>query len=51
MCIRDRGEIFATGDEFSVKSILTPTMIAALVGLALLAMLPILYKRYRKTSP
>ena len=45
------GEIFASGEEFSVKSILTPTMIGALVGLAVLAMLPIVYKRYRKTSP
>lgn len=43
------GEIFATGAEFNINNILTPTMIAALAGLAILALLPIVYKRYRKT--
>ncbi len=40
------GSILEAGGEFSLKSILTPEMIAALCGLALLALVPVLYKRF-----
>jgi len=42
------GDVLRTCAEFSVGNILTPTMIAALIGLAVLALLPIAYKRFRK---
>ncbi|MEM7170702.1 MAG: TVP38/TMEM64 family protein [Pseudomonadota bacterium] len=41
------GSIFASGEEFSVAGILTPEIITALVGLAVLSLLPILYKKYK----
>ena len=41
------GGVFDSGEEFSVGSVLTAEMVAALVGLALLALAPILYKRAR----
>ena len=43
------GDVLKTCAEFSVGNILTPTMIAALIGLAVLALLPIAYKRFRKS--
>jgi uncharacterized membrane protein YdjX (TVP38/TMEM64 family) len=39
------GSIFASGAAFSPDSVLTPEVITALVGLAGLALLPVLYKR------
>jgi uncharacterized membrane protein YdjX (TVP38/TMEM64 family) len=48
-CLAGAGlsEIFESGEDFSAANILTPTMIAALVGLAVLALLPVIHKRYR----
>jgi uncharacterized membrane protein YdjX (TVP38/TMEM64 family) len=42
------GSVFDQGGEFSMKSILTPEMMAALAGLALLSLIPVVYKRFRK---
>jgi uncharacterized membrane protein YdjX (TVP38/TMEM64 family) len=44
------GSILETGGEFSLKSVLTPEMIAALCGLALLALVPVVYKRFAGKS-
>ncbi len=41
------GSIFDSGETFSAGSILTPEIIAALVGLAVLAMVPVLYRKIR----
>jgi uncharacterized membrane protein YdjX (TVP38/TMEM64 family) len=41
------GSIFDSGEEFSANSILTPEIVTALVGLAILALLPVVYKRLR----
>lgn len=41
------GSIFDSGEEFSAGSILTPEIVTALVGLAVLAMLPVAYKTFR----
>jgi len=41
------GSVFDQGGEFSAKSIMTPQMIAALVGLALLLLIPVVYKQFR----
>lgn len=41
------GSIFDAGGEFSARGILTPEIITALVGLAVLALLPVVYKRYK----
>jgi len=41
------GSIFDSGKEFSAASILTPEIATALVGLAILAMLPVAYKKLR----
>lgn len=41
------GSIFDSGEEFSAGSILTPEIVTALVGLAVLAMLPVAYKKLR----
>jgi len=42
------GSIFDSGDEFSTTGILTPEIIIALVGLALLSILPVLYKKFKR---
>ena len=42
------GSVFDQGGELSMKSVLTPEMMAALGGLALLSMIPVVYKRLRK---
>ncbi len=44
------GTIFDQGGSFSPSTILTPQVIAALVGLALLALIPIIYRRIHKES-
>jgi len=41
------GSIFDSGEEFSAGSILTPEIVTALIGLAILALLPVAYKKFR----
>lgn len=41
------GSILDSGEAFSIGGILTPEIIGALVGLALLALLPVVYKRIK----
>lgn len=41
------GSIFDSGEEFTAAGILTPQIIAALVGLAVLALIPVVYKRIK----
>ncbi len=41
------GSVFDSGAEVDLKSVLNPTLIAALVGLGLLALLPVAVKRIR----
>ena len=41
------GSIFDSGEEFSTAGILTTDVVLALVGLAILSLLPILYKKFR----
>ena len=42
------GSIFDSGEDFTAGSILTTEIITALAGLAILALLPVAYKRWRK---
>lgn len=44
------GSIFDSGEEFTAAGILTPDVILALVGLAILSLLPILYKKFKGRS-
>jgi len=39
------GSILATGETFSVTGVLTPRIVMALVGLAVLALVPVVYKK------
>ena len=39
------GSLFAAGGAFSAKGILTPQILVALVGLAFLALIPVVYKK------
>lgn len=41
--------IFESGEEFSINSIVTPEILAAFVGLAIMAMVPVIYKKIKKT--
>ena len=41
------GDVFDKGGEVSLKSVLSPTLIAALIGMGLLSLLPILIRRYK----
>jgi uncharacterized membrane protein YdjX (TVP38/TMEM64 family) len=41
------GSIFDSMQEFSLKGALTPQVITALVGLAFLSLLPVVYKRFK----
>ncbi len=43
--------LFESGGEFTAAGILTPEIVTALVGLAVLAVLPVAYKRYRARKP
>jgi len=43
------GGIFDQNGEFSLTGILTPEITAALIGLAVLALLPVAYKKFRKS--
>jgi uncharacterized membrane protein YdjX (TVP38/TMEM64 family) len=45
------GSIFDAGGEFSATGILTPQVLIALIGLAVLAMLPVVYKRCTAPAP
>ena len=40
--------IFAAGEDFSTSTILTPKVLGTLIGLALLSLLPIIYRRWKK---
>ncbi len=42
------GSIFDSGEAFSLSGILTPEIIAALIGLAILALVPVAYKKFKK---
>lgn len=42
------GSVLDQGEELSLSGILTPEMIAGLVGLAALAMVPVVYKKIRR---
>lgn len=46
------GSIFDQGGTFTLQNVLTPQIVAGLVGLSLLAVLPVVYKRFkaRRTS-
>lgn len=41
------GKVFEQGGEFSIAGILTPEMIGALLGLALLSLIPVFYKKFK----
>ncbi len=41
------GSIFDSGEAFSASGILTPQIITALVGLAILALIPVVYKKIK----
>ena len=44
------GSIFEAGGEFSAKGILTPQVIIALAGLALLSLMPVAYKKVKSKA-
>lgn len=44
------GSIFDSGEEFSTAGILTTDVVLALVGLAILSLLPILYRKFRQRN-
>ncbi len=44
------GSVFDAGGEFSAKGILTPQVISALLGLACLALIPVVYKKFKKSG-
>jgi len=44
------GKVFEQGENFSAASILTPEIMGAFVGLGLLALVPVIYKRLAKTN-
>jgi uncharacterized membrane protein YdjX (TVP38/TMEM64 family) len=41
------GSVFDGGGAFTVKSVLTPEILAGLTGLALLSLLPVVYKHLK----
>ncbi|MDQ7002026.1 MAG: TVP38/TMEM64 family protein [Ghiorsea sp.] len=41
------GKVFEQGGSFSIAGILTPEMIGALLGLALLSLIPVFYKKFK----
>lgn len=45
------GSVFDADKHFSLKGALTPEVIGALIGLALLSLIPVIYKRFSKRSP
>lgn len=44
------GQALAAGERFELSTILTPEIVAALIGLAVLAALPALYRRLRRRA-
>ena len=40
------GHVFDVGDQVDLKAVFSPTLIAALIGLGLLALLPVVLKRF-----
>ncbi len=44
------GSIFDSGDEFTTEGILTPEIVTALVGLAVLSLLPVIYKKLKSSK-
>ena len=44
------GSIFGRNEAFSLQGILTPEITAALIGLAVLALLPVAYKKFKKNT-
>ena len=43
------GSIFDAGEEFTASNILTTEIVIALVGLAALSLIPVVYKRFKKS--
>lgn len=43
------GSVFDSGQAFSAKGVLTPKLVLALVGLACLALVPVVYKKLRRS--
>lgn len=44
------GSLFDQGEAFTLKGILTPEIIIALSGLAVLSLVPVIYKRFKSTA-
>jgi uncharacterized membrane protein YdjX (TVP38/TMEM64 family) len=44
------GSIFDAGEAFSARGILTPQILTALMGLAVLALIPVVYKKIKARS-
>lgn len=44
------GSVFEAGGEFTAKGILTPQVVLALLGLAGLALVPVVYKKFKKSG-
>lgn len=44
------GAVFERGEEVSLKSVLNPTLVAALIGMGLLSLLPIALRRWRERA-
>lgn len=44
------GSIFDAGEAFSARGILTPQILTALIGLAVLALIPVVYKKIKARS-
>jgi uncharacterized membrane protein YdjX (TVP38/TMEM64 family) len=45
------GSIFDAGGDFNAKAVLTPQILMALIGLAVLALIPVLYKKITARTP
>lgn len=45
------GDLFAAGSEIRLAEVLSPTLIAALAGLGLLALLPVALRKWRERRP
>ena len=44
------GSVFDSGGEFTASGILTPQVVVALLGLACLALIPVVYKTFKKSG-
>lgn len=47
----DLGKILETNEVFSLKALLSPSLLLSLTALGLLALVPIIIKKYRKRKP